>query len=34
MKVELHEITVREVLKNDQLSLEDVLRETLRRMSH
>lgn len=28
------EITVREVLKNAELSLEDVLRETLRRMSH
>lgn len=28
------EKTVRDVLKNDQLSLEDVLRETLRRMGH
>ena len=28
------EITVREVLKNAELSLEDVLRETLRQMSH
>jgi Holliday junction resolvasome RuvABC DNA-binding subunit len=28
------EKTVRDVLKNDALSLEDVLRETLQRMGH